>query len=75
MTTPTDDAAGPRQLTDDNNSRRRELVSGAQEMAPLMVGYLPFGLLLGAAIARSSEVWAAWSGTVPIYGGSARSPC
>ncbi len=36
-----------------------------------MVGYLPFGLLPDAAIARSTEVWAAWSGTVPIYGGSA----
>jgi branched chain amino acid efflux pump len=62
--------ATPRHATDDQG-RRHELINGAQEMAPLMVGYLPFGLLLGAAIARSTEVWAAWSGTVPIYGGSA----
>jgi predicted branched-subunit amino acid permease len=62
--------ATPRYGTDDQR-RRRELIRGAQEMAPLIVGYLPFGLLLGAAIARSTEVWAAWSGTVPIYGGSA----
>src|SRR6478752_9063986 len=62
--------ATPRHATDDQG-RRHELIRGAQEMAPLIVGYLPFGLLLGAAIARSTEVWAAWSGTVPIYGGSA----
>jgi predicted branched-subunit amino acid permease len=68
MTNPHD--ATPRHATDDQG-RRHELINGAQEMAPLLVGYLPFGLLLGAAIARSTEVWAAWSGTVPIYGGSA----
>lgn len=34
-------------------------------------GYLPFGLLLGAAIGRSTEPWAAWSGTELMYGGSA----
>jgi predicted branched-subunit amino acid permease len=71
MNTPADDAAAPRQVMEDQG-RRRELIRGAQEMAPLMVGYVPFGLLLGAAIARSAEVWAAWSGTVPIYGGSAQ---
>jgi predicted branched-subunit amino acid permease len=70
MSTPTDDVAAMRQATDDHG-RRQELISGARDMAPLMVGYLPFGLLLGAAIARSTQVWAAWSGTLPIYGGSA----
>jgi predicted branched-subunit amino acid permease len=70
MSTPTDDPAATPQLTADHG-RRHELISGARDMAPLMVGYLPFGLLLGAAIARSTDVWAAWSGTVPIYGGSA----
>ncbi len=71
MSTPNDDAAAPRQVTDDRG-RRHELIRGARDMAPLMVGYLPFGLLLGAAVAGSTEVWAAWSGTVPIYGGSAQ---
>ncbi len=40
-------------------------------MLPLVVGYIPFGLLLGAAMARSSDPWAAWVGTPVIYGGSA----
>jgi predicted branched-subunit amino acid permease len=40
-------------------------------MAPITVGYLPFGLLVGAAVARSTDPLAAWAGTDLIYGGSA----
>ncbi len=40
-------------------------------MAPLTVGYLPFGLVLGAAVAVAADPVAAWSGTLPLYGGSA----
>ena len=49
---------------------RREMASGARAMAPMMVSYLPFGLLLGTAAARCTDPWAAWSGTGLIYGGS-----
>jgi predicted branched-subunit amino acid permease len=54
-----------------DTGRRREMVRGAMEMSPITLGYLPFGLLLGAAVARSAQPWAAWSATDLIYGGSA----
>ena len=54
-----------------DTGRRREAVRGAIAMTPITVGYLPFGLLLGAAVARSAEPLAAWSGTGLIFGGSA----
>ena len=41
-------------------------------MLPLAVGYAPFGVLVGAAVARSSDWVAAWTGTLTIYGGSAQ---
>ena len=52
------------------NPGRREMASGARAMAPMMLSYLPFGLLLGTAVARCANPWAAWSGTGLIYGGS-----
>jgi predicted branched-subunit amino acid permease len=55
----------------DAAAHRRERVRGAAAMLPLTVGYVPFGLLLGAAAARSSDPLAAWVGTPVIYGGSA----
>lgn len=64
------------ELTSDGTSTRealtREAVGGAREMAPIVVGLAPFGLLLGGAVGASAEVWASWSGTLPIYGGSAQ---
>ncbi|MGB8022422.1 MAG: AzlC family ABC transporter permease, partial [Candidatus Nanopelagicales bacterium] len=50
---------------------RSELLRGGREMAPLALGYVPFALLLGAAIASSPDPAAAWAGTWTIYGGSA----
>lgn len=41
-------------------------------MLPLIIGYVPFGLLVGVAVSRSADVFAAWTGTVTIYGGSAQ---
>jgi len=74
MTMPTSDAVPPMptptRATRDTG-RGREIAGGAVAMTPVMLGYLPFGLLLGAAIARGTEPWAAWSGTELIYGGSA----
>jgi len=33
----------------------REMADGARAMAPTMVGYPPFGLLLGTAVARCAN--------------------
>lgn len=41
-------------------------------MLPLVVGYVPFGLLVGVAVSRSANWLAAWTGTMTIYGGSAQ---
>jgi predicted branched-subunit amino acid permease len=41
-------------------------------MLPLVVGYIPFGLLVGVAVARSTDWLAAWTGTMILYGGSAQ---
>ena len=40
-------------------------------MMPMVVGYVPFGLLVGAAVAESDQPWAAWLATWTIYGGAA----
>ncbi len=50
---------------------RGEMVRGARAMLPLTLGYLPFGLLLGAAVAAAADPAASWTGTLLIYGGSA----
>jgi|GEM_PF-3284665 len=72
MTMPTSDAVPPMQTRAVRDTGRgRNRARGAVAMTPVMLGYLPFGLLLGAAIARGTEPWAAWSGTELIYGGSA----
>lgn len=49
----------------------REVLSGARAMAPLLIGLVPFALLLGGVVGASVNPWAAWAGTLPIYGGSA----
>ena len=47
-------------------------ISGAAAAAPLIVGLIPFGLLVGTAVAASDDVLAAWTGTLLIYSGSAQ---
>lgn len=49
-----------------------EASAGAVAMTPLVVGYAPFALIVGVAVARSSDWVAAWTGTLTIYGGSAQ---
>lgn len=49
----------------------RAFRSGARAMAAMTVGYVPFGLLVGAAVAGSDEPLAAWLATWTIYGGAA----
>jgi predicted branched-subunit amino acid permease len=40
-------------------------------MAPMLLAYAPFGLLVGAAVGASANPVAAWLGTFLIYGGAA----
>lgn len=65
-TTSTTGMAGP-----SGAASRREVFRGAMATLPLTLGYLPFGLLLGAAVSASAAPAAAWSGALLIYGGSA----
>lgn len=44
---------------------------GALAMVPLIAGYIPFALVIGAACAEHAEPLAAWAGSWLIYGGSA----
>jgi predicted branched-subunit amino acid permease len=50
---------------------RREAVQGAATMLPLLVGYVPFALLIGVAAGGSTDPVAAWAGALLIFGGSA----
>jgi predicted branched-subunit amino acid permease len=52
-------------------TRVSHLRAGALAMAPLVVGYAPFALVIGAAVARVEPPVAGWSGSWLIYGGSA----
>lgn len=50
---------------------RADMADGARAMAPMLVAYAPFGLLVGAAVAASDHPTAAWLSTWTIYGGAA----
>lgn len=50
---------------------KREMLAGARAMAPMLLAYAPFGLLVGAAVASSDHPLAAWLSTWTIYGGAA----
>jgi predicted branched-subunit amino acid permease len=50
---------------------RSDLRAGIRAMAPLTVAYLPFALVVGAAVASSANPLAAWLATWTIYGGAA----
>lgn len=41
-------------------------------MAPMMPGYVSFGVVLGAAVSKGPNPWAGWAGTDLINGGSAQ---
>lgn len=51
--------------------RRRELLAGAVTMLPITVGYVPFALLVGAAVAGSTDPFAGSVATPLIFGGTA----
>jgi predicted branched-subunit amino acid permease len=40
-------------------------------MAPMLLAFVPFALVVGAAVASSANPWAAWLATWTIYGGAA----
>lgn len=50
---------------------RDDAIAGARAMAPMLVAYAPFGLLVGAAVANSDSPLAAWLSTWTVYGGAA----
>jgi predicted branched-subunit amino acid permease len=50
---------------------RDDVLEGVRAMAPMLVVYAPFGLLVGAAVAASDNPVAAWLSTWTVYGGAA----
>lgn len=50
---------------------RDDVVEGVRAMAPMLLVYAPFGLLVGAAVAASDNPTAAWLSIWTIYGGAA----
>lgn len=50
---------------------RDDVVAGVRAMAPMLVVFAPFGLLVGAAVAASANPAVAWLSTWTIYGGAA----
>lgn len=48
-----------------------DLYAGARAMTPLLLAYVPFGLVVGAAVASSANPLAAWLAIWTIYGGAA----
>jgi predicted branched-subunit amino acid permease len=65
----TDAAHGPAETP--RADPRRAAREGAWAMIPLIAGYLPFALVIGAVCAEHGEPLAAWAGSWLIYGGSA----
>jgi predicted branched-subunit amino acid permease len=50
---------------------RQEVVAGVGTMLPLLLGYVPFALLIGVAAGQSTDRVAAWAGALLIFAGSA----
>jgi predicted branched-subunit amino acid permease len=48
-----------------------DVLAGVRAMAPMLLAYAPFGLLVGAAVAGSQSPTVAWLSTWTIYGGAA----
>src|SRR4051794_2325293 len=44
---------------------------GVRAMAPMLLAYSPYALVIGSAVARIDDPVAGWSGSWIIYGGSA----
>jgi predicted branched-subunit amino acid permease len=50
---------------------RSAAADGVRAMLPLIAGYLPFALVIGAAVGAHGDALAGWAGSWLIYGGSA----
>lgn len=50
---------------------RSAAADGVRAMLPLVAGYLPFALVIGAAVGARGDTLAGWAGSWLIYGGSA----
>jgi predicted branched-subunit amino acid permease len=50
---------------------RVDLLTGARAMAPFVLAYAPFALVIGSTVATIDDPVAAWSGSWLIFGGSA----
>lgn len=68
MTATTVAVAAP---TDAGAGATTDMLAGARAMAPLIAAYVPFGLVVGAAVSTSADPLAAWLATWTIYGGAA----
>ena len=55
----------------DKTRDRDDLLAGVRAVAPMIVVYAPFGLIVGSAVASSANPLAAWLATWTIYGGAA----
>jgi predicted branched-subunit amino acid permease len=53
------------------STEQQSRYAGVRAMAPLMLAYTPFALVIGVAVAQVSDPVAGWSGSWLIYGGSA----
>lgn len=51
--------------------QRSDMLAGAQAMAPLVLAYAPFALVIGSVVATLDDPLAGWAGSWLIYGGSA----
>ena len=63
--------APPVDNTADTGRSGAAILSGVADMVPLVFAYLPFALVIGAAVAAHGDTVAGWAGSWLIYGGSA----
>lgn len=71
MTTAQTVAVPPTDQADQADQADGHLFAGVRAMAPMLLAYAPFGLLVGAAISESDRPLVAWLSTWTIYGGAA----
>lgn len=53
------------------STQNESLFIGVRSMAPMLLAYSPYALVIGSAVARVDDPLAGWSGSWIIYGGSA----
>jgi predicted branched-subunit amino acid permease len=71
MTATTRAAGGPAEFPAAGRTRD-DWLAGARAAVPFMIGLAPFGVTVGAAVGASADPFAAWTGTLLLYGGSAQ---